>query len=202
MRNFNWKLFYALKDKHEELYGGMVIPSKPGIYKWIRQKENGLICEYIGQAKNLYDRHFHYYCIQSGLRPFKKPRPIELSLIKHRDWEFQVLEVCNEEDLDVKEKFYIEKSKKQPNTQNYNVVYGASETTRKTKEAKWLDIYKKHLSKNLKNVNVIYDKNDINKGITITYKHNLDGKINKKSFKCLSELIQEINNLLTTLGGK
>lgn len=196
MAQFNWKWYHSLKDRHEELFGGGVIPSKSGIYKWSREKENGLKCEYIGQAKNLFNRHFQYYCIQCGMRPFKKPRPIELSLMKHKDWEFSVIDLCEEQDLNAKEQFFINKSKLQPNTQNYNVIFGNSEQTKAVGPTKLLKDYKKRLQKLLSNVKVSCDEKRLDEGITISYHLNKDGSGNKKSLDSLSELIQEIKHLI------
>lgn len=197
MSQFSWKWYYALKDKHEELFGGGVIPSKYGIYKWKRETENGIKCEYIGKAEkqSLFDRHFNYYCIQCGMRPFskgRKPRPIELSLMKHPDWEFEVLETYNEPtNLAEREKFFIEKSCSQPFTKNYNVIWGSSEKQVKCgKNEALLNNYQKRLSKIFKNLKV-----DINEdNITLTTLRNKDFSVNKKSLECFNELIQEIKH--------
>ncbi len=196
MPQFSWSWYYALKDKHEQLFDW--IPCKSGIYKWTREEINGLKCEYVGQAKDLFERHFDYYCIQCGMRPWsakRKPRPIELSLIKHKDWEFQVIELCDKALLNRREKHFIKKSTLQPNTKNYNVIFGASERKVSRGGYKPLNDYKKRLKSLINGVKLDFDKQDLSKGITITYHLTKKGKPNQKSFKAMNEIINEIEAL-------
>lgn len=107
---FNWRKHYAIKKRFDTEFNWLT--EEPGIYLWTRE-ENGITYFYVGQAKNLKNRRFNYYCIECGLS--YPTRHFEASLKKHKDWEFEVLDTCAIEELDEREKYWIDHYNALPN---------------------------------------------------------------------------------------
>lgn len=103
-----------------------------GIYLWYRHDyENGTYCWYIGKAKNLLHRTAqHIMDSQSHLDKSIKKHGITTKPFGD-GWNLSVLEVCEVEDLDELEQYYIkDRQKRVPNGKMYNIESGG--TTGKT----------------------------------------------------------------------
>lgn len=108
-----------------------------GIYVWDRYDEDEKYCWYIGKAKNLLHRTAqHIMDGQSHLDKSIKAHGLTNSLLNCQGsnlakWSIDVLEICDEENLDVRERIWIEEwQKRYPNSKMYNVESGG--TTGKT----------------------------------------------------------------------
>ena len=100
-----------------------------GIYIFYRTNENGEMCFYVGQAKNLLQRTAEHL--------MGKKQHIDKSIYVHKlysednptGWKLRVLINCREEDLDHFEKFYIDFNKQQ-GFKCYNVSSGGQGSER------------------------------------------------------------------------
>lgn len=188
---FNWRKYYAIKQKYDEEFSW--VPCESGIYLWYRE-EGKTTYFYVGQARNLHKRRFDYYLLQTGVS--YPQRHFEASLKKHKDWHFKILETCKEEELNDREKHWIDHYLSLPNHITRNDLIANQDIVRSN--AKRIhNVYnktKKELAKLLNRVAITSSCNII----TITPKVKADGKsYTKLSIDALNEIdnwIKEITN--------
>lgn len=191
MGKFNWRKHYALKQKFNTEFNWLT--EEPGIYLWTRE-ENNITYFYVGQAKNLKNRRFNYYCIECGLS--YPTRHFEASLKKHDDWEFKVLETCSIEELDEREKYYIDKFNAMPNYITRNDLMANQDIVRSNAK-RIQNVYTKYennIKKMLKHLGISFNF-DIDT-IIFEVKRNKNGSENKQSKKAFDELTNWLKGLI------
>ena len=192
MAPYNWKKDYAIKKQYLESIG-YEIPEVPGIYLWTRfDPEINKTYFYVGQAKNLRNRRWDYYKIQTGLA--WPTRHFEASLKAHNDWKYQIIEQCKEEELDAKEKAWILEYMKKDNhiTRNDSLTGDSSRVTKRDIE-KIRAEYKKAFSKIFKQLDFIEGCGSVQ----ISIRRNKDGKtFSKKSIDAYETLCKKIKEIM------
>lgn len=133
-----------------------------------------------------------YYMIQAGLR--FESRPFALSLKKHPDWKFNLLELCDESELDEKEKYYINIYNNKDYYATRNDVYAnVDKVAKNTKSSnKKLNKYKSDIKTLLNRLDVFFKEGKM----TISAKTNKNGEFNKVSKQAYNEIIKEYEDIL------
>lgn len=105
--------------------------NKSGIYLWSRFNEDGEYCWYIGKAKNLLRRTAqHIMDGQSHLDKSIKKHGFYTDVKNPNGWNFSLIEICDEADLDDYETLYINNWRLNRGGKMYNIESGG--TTGKT----------------------------------------------------------------------
>lgn len=188
---FNWRKRYAIKQRFDTEFNWLT--EEPGIYLWKRE-DGDITYFYVGQAKNLKNRRFNYYCIECGLA--YPTRHFEASLKKHKDWEFEVLEKCPVEELDALEKKWIQYYLLQPNYITRNELLAGNDIV-KSNAKRIHNVYTKYennIKKMLKHLGISFNF-DIDT-IIFEVKRNKNGSENKQSKKAFNELTNWLKGLL------
>ena len=180
---FNWKFRYVLQQQHEKEFS--YIPKKPGIYLWTRT-EDGNTYFYVGQAKNLFSRHFNYYCLLKGLT--YPTRHFEASLKKHKDWTYKILECCEEKDLDKNEQYWIKYYNSLPNCITRNELLAGNDIVRSNyRRIKQIENKRdRALKECLDRLDYTFDHNSLK----ISVKMNKKGTFNQISLKAYQKLLE------------
>lgn len=116
-----WSYYY--RNAYTDLCGRVIgIGTKTGIYKITNLKNN---MAYIGQARNIRDRWSDH--IKAGLgidTPGRNKLYPAMLTFGVENFSFEILEECSTEDLNEREKFYIEFY--ETNNFGYNITKGGS----------------------------------------------------------------------------
>ena len=182
---FDIRKFKAIYAKFEKEYKD--IPHTSGIYLWTRQ-ENNITYFYIGQAEDLNKRRFDYWCLEKRLT--YPHRHFEASLIKHKDWIYQIKEFCSKDELKERE-YWIDYYNALPNHITRNTAIAGQDIVQSNAKRidRVLNRYKDKLNKYIENLDVQVN----NDNITIKIKKLKDGKTNAKiSEAAFNNLIEEL----------
>lgn len=128
----NYRQIYAIKQKNKLriLKTNGLIMESPGIYMFFRKKDDKIAC-YIGQAKNCLDR------LASHLEGYKTKYPshIDKSLQAHKlinerqdGWDIKILTYCKTDELNIWERYFIEKYKNNRFVELYNITAGGQDS--------------------------------------------------------------------------
>jgi len=181
---------YALKAQHKKEFPDIL--ETPGIYLWTRYDPeiNKTFC-YVGQAKNLLDRHFHYWCVIKGLHyPIKHN---EASLKAHPDWKYSIIEKCPIDKLNEREQFWIWDYMKRDNYISYNRENSLDRTQSNKKRINKIESdYRKFIGKLLSRLELKIEDIQIN----VKTKMNKDGKPSRVSLNSFEQLKEFINNVM------
>ena len=185
---FDIRKFKAIQSKFEKEYKD--IPHTSGIYLWTRQEDN-ITYFYIGQAEDLNKRRFDYWRLEKKLT--YPTRHFEASLIKHKDWVYQIKELCSKDKLNEREKYWIDYYNALPNHITRNTAIAGQDIVQSNAKRidRVLNRYKNKLNKYIENLDVQINKDNI----IIKIKKLKDGKTNAKiSEAAFNELIGEFKS--------
>lgn len=167
------------------------VPNEPGIYLWTRI-ENNITYWYVGQAKCLRNRISDYYTLLRGGTYAKSH--FQKSLLAHKDWKVEVLEVCKVEELDKKEQDWIQIYLGKPYHQARNSTLGGQNGTKALGERskyapkKHRNEFREVLFKELTNTIPHLKITQNNTFMKFEVKKNKNGSNNKLSEKALEKL--------------
>ena len=185
----NYKQLFTIQRKNEKLIADLFnIPHKTGIYLFHRLNEDGKKCYYVGQAKDLLKRVAQHL---SGRKTH-----IDKSIFKHKlypneyGWKVNVLEFCDETQLDRIEQYWIDRYMSLSNVVIYNVTGGGQRDKKK-------DINKRQQSKLKSYANgKLYGYNKAIDEVRIYFDKYLDFKIKGKETKIKQKKYKEFEELM------
>lgn len=183
---FSWNKYYSIKKQYETKF--KIVPKQSGIYLWRRhQVINGTDYTfwYVGQAKNLFNRRFDYYQVQTRLSPPK--RHFEASLLKHKDWSFTIIELCKENELNEREQFWINYYMGQP----YHITRNDLLCSKDIVQSNYKRVESK-VNKELNNISTLLKRLNVERStskVSISIKKNKDGTNNKVSETAFKNLM-------------